>query len=102
MNKMKILMGLATILLFAPITTIQANTYRNQYPAGTNIYEFAPFSYKPFAEQAELSVLYLPSEITLKKDLFFSGSDSDDWLHLPHGDVENALKIPIDNGLNSD
>ena len=101
MKTMKIII---IILLFVPIIPIQSHPYWNEYPMEMNVYEFTipgfDSYYQPFAAQSAVSHLYLRSEITLKNNLLFANSDEPDgWLDLPYGGVENALKIPIDNGL---
>jgi hypothetical protein len=73
-----------------------------QYPIES--YELATpgfdYYYKPFAEQSNLFDLYAPSEITLKNNLQLSGSGgSDGYVDIPYGEVENALKISVGNGL---
>jgi hypothetical protein len=58
------------------------------------------YYYKPFAEQQDIFNLYSPSEITLRGNLQLYPFAPDEWLTVEGADSEeNALKIPINNGL---
>jgi hypothetical protein len=89
---------LSILLALAAILPLQAQYSIESYELATPSNDYY---YKPFAEQQELFNLYSPSDITLKNGLLFSDSGSDGWLSLPNAPdgEENALKIPINNGL---
>jgi len=98
MKAMKITM--VVVLLFSTISVIQAT----QYPMTLSSFEFSTPGfdyYKPFSEQSNMSGLYSPSEVSLKDNLllFGPGPAPNGWLEMPYGEIENALKIPVGNGL---
>ena len=101
MKTMKITkITIVVFLLFSTLSMIQAN----QYPVAANTFDFStPGSdyYKPFTEQSNTPDLYSPSEIRLNDNitLFSPGSGSNGWVEMPYGEIENALKIPVGNGL---
>jgi hypothetical protein len=101
-----------TMLLLSPTT--QAQWMYEQpvigYDFVTPSYAFTlpsfNYYYKPFVEQSDLFSLYTPSEITLNNDFIFFDSgpnhvddDSDGWQEIPYGDLEQALRVPVENGL---
>ena len=95
---MKIIIVL--VLLFSATSMLRA-----QYLMTVNSFEFSSPGfdyYKPFTEQSNMSNLYLLSDVTLKDNLVLynpPGPGSDDWLDLPYGEIENALKMPVGCGL---
>jgi hypothetical protein len=89
---------LSILLALAVSLPLQAQYSIASYELATSSNDYY---YKPFAEQQDIFNLYAPSEITLKNNLQLSDSGSDEWLSLPNAPdgEENALKIPINNGL---
>ena len=86
------------ILLFTSITTIQAQYSMESYESITPSFDYY---YKPFAEQQDIFNLYSPSDVTLKGGLLSltNPPGPDGYEETPYGTLENALKIPIGNGL---
>jgi hypothetical protein len=90
---------LSIILALAAILPLQAQYSIESYELAT---PGCDYYYKSFAEQSTPLEFYSPSDITLKNNLlFYNPGTSDGWLEMPDsvGNIENALKIPVENGL---
>jgi hypothetical protein len=91
---------LSVFLALAVSLSLQAQYSIESYESATPGFDYY---YKPFAEQQDLFNLYAPSEITLKGNILalidLNGDGQDDYNGTMHGSAEQALKIPINNGL---